>query len=379
MRWVMRCSVVMLHGNRGVLGATLCAAVASRVRLICDMRAIRLHGYNDIRFEDIPVPEPADGDALIEVSRTSICATDIEVWQSPLRFGGDDDGPLVMGHEIGGTVVDVRGDADIAPGTRVVVNNVLTCRECFWCIRGSQATCPKMRVAGLSADGGLAEYLAWPSTHVVPLSNEVDDDVAPLLEPTTVAVHAARRSGIKPGDKVAVLGCGTVGMLTVQVAAAAGAFVIAVDVREQSLELAQQLGASATVDASNADVAEALRDLTDGIGPDIVFEASGVPSVPPTAIAATRPGGATVLVGIYGHSTEFDFSDIVLGEKTVIGTVAAGPGDMAAARSMVESGAVNVKPLITDVIRIERAIPDGFERMLKPQKDVYRIVVSPRP
>ena len=204
MRWVMRCSVVMLHGNRGVLGATLCAAVASRVRLICDMRAIRLHGYNDIRFEDIPVPEPADGDALIEVSRTSICATDIEVWQSPLRFGGDDDGPLVMGHEIGGTVVDVRGDADIAPGTRVVVNNVLTCRECFWCIRGSQATCPKMRVAGLSADGGLAEYLVWPSTHVVPLSDEVDDDVAPLLEPTTVAVHAARRSGIKPGRQ----GCG---------------------------------------------------------------------------------------------------------------------------------------------------------------------------
>ena len=359
--------------------ATLHAAVASRVRLICDMRAIRLHGYNDIRFEDIPVPEPTDGDALIEVSRTSICATDIEVWQSPLRFGGDDDGPLVMGHEIGGTVVDVRGDSDVSPGTRVVVNNVLTCRECFWCIRGSQATCPKMRVAGLSADGGLAEYLVWPSTHVVPLSDEVDDDVAPLLEPTTVAVHAARRSGIKPGDKVAVLGCGTVGMLTVQVAAAAGAAVIAVDVREQSLDLAQQLGASAAVDASNADVAEALRDLTDGIGPDIVFEASGVPSVPPTAIAATRPGGATVLVGIYGHATEFDFSDIVLGEKTVIGTVAAGPGDMAAARSMVESGAVNVKPLITDVIGIERAIPDGFERMLKPQKDVYRIVVSPRP
>ena len=349
----------------------------TRGKLKVIMRAIRLHGYNDVRLEDIPVPELSDGDALIQVSHTSICATDIEVWQSPLRFGGEDDGPLVMGHEIGGTVVEVRGDADVKPDTRVVVNNVLTCRQCFWCIRGSQATCPNMRVAGLSADGGLAEYLAWPATHVVPLSEEISDNEAPLLEPTTVAVHAARRSGITPGDRVAVIGCGTVGMLTVQVAAAAGAYVVAVDVRQQSLELATELGADATVDASVADVPEALRDLTGGLGPDIVFEASGVSSLPPIAIDATRPGGTTVLVGIYGHETEFDFSGIVLPEKTVIGTVAAGPGDMESAARLVASGAVNVAPLISDVISLERGIPDGFTRMLKPQKDVFRIVVSP--
>ena len=341
------------------------------------MQAIRLHGQNDIRLEDIPVPEPALGEALIQVSHTSICATDIEVWQSPLSFGGEDDIPIVLGHEIGGTIAEVRGESEIMPGERVVVNNVLACGNCFWCARGSQATCPRMQVAGLSADGGLAEFLTWPATHLVRLPANISDEEAPLLEPTTVAVHAVRRSGVKPGDRVAVIGCGTVGLLTVQVARAAGAIVTAVDVRDQSLRLASQLGASSTVNAPAADVPDCIRDMTNGIGADIVFEASGVPSLPPTAIAATRPGGTTVLVGIYGHATDFDFSDIVLTEKTVIGSVAAGPGDMATAASMVAYRRVNLQPLISAVIDLEDAIPDGFERMLKPEKDVFRIVVSP--
>lgn len=341
------------------------------------MQAIRLHGQNDIRLEDIPVPEPAQGEALVEVSHTSICATDIEVWQSPLSFGGDDDIPIVLGHEIGGTVAEVRGKSDFKPGDRVVVNNVLACGRCFWCARASQATCPNMRVAGLSANGGLAEYLTWPSTHLVRLPANIKNEEAPLMEPTHVAVHAVRRSGIKPGDRVVVIGCGTVGLLLVQVAKAAGAFVIAVDVRDQSLVLAVKLGATHTINAPADEVPNTIRNITKGIGADIVFEASGVPSLPPTAIAATRPGGTTVLVGIYGHETEFDFSDIVLTEKTVIGSVAASPGDMVAAVSMVAHRSINVEPLISDVINLSDAIPDGFERMLQPEKDVFRIVVTP--
>ena len=341
------------------------------------MKAIRLHGMKDIRLDETPVPIPGDGDALIRISHTSICATDIEVWQHPLSFATDGGGAFAMGHEIGGTVESVNGDSDIAAGTRIVVNNVLTCRQCHWCIRGVQATCPKMRVAGLSADGGLAEYMTWPATHVIPLPDDISDAEAPLLEPTTVAVHAARRSGIMPGDRVAVMGCGTVGLLTLQTAIASGATAYAIDIRQQSLDLATQLGAAAALDATGSDLNEALLELTDGIGPDIVFETSGVSSLPAQAVALTRPGGTTVLVGIYGEPTGFDFSEIVLPEKTVIGTVAAGPGDMEGAVRLVASGKINVKPLISDVISLERGIPDGFERMLQPQKDVFRIVVSP--
>ena len=346
------------------------------------MLAIRLHGTNDIRLDEVPKPEPADGEALVRISHTSICATDIEVWQHGQSFTPEDDpdarSPLVMGHEIGGSIEMVNGGAsDIALGTRVVVNNVLTCRQCHWCIRGTQATCPQMRVAGLSADGGLAEFMTWPASHVIPLPDEISDTEAPILEPATVAVHAARRSGIKAGDRAAVIGCGTVGTLTTQAALAAGASVYAIDVRQQSLQLATELGADAAIDASTQDVKEALWDLTDGIGPDIVFETSGVPSLPPKAVQATRDGGTTVLVGIYGEATSFDFSDIVLPEKTVVGTVAAGPGDMEAAVRLVAAGKINLKPLISDVVGLGRGIPDGFERMLQPNKDVFRILVSP--
>ena len=342
------------------------------------MQAIRLHGTNDIRFEDVPDPEPAAGEALVRVSHASICATDIEVWQHGQSFNPDDDGsPFVLGHEIGGSVASVNGESEIVAGARVVVNNVLTCRQCHWCIRGGQATCPQMRVAGLSANGGLADYLTWPASHLVELPDDISDEEAPILEPTTVAVHAARRSGIKAGDCVAVMGCGTVGLLSMQAAVAAGASVFAIDVRQQSLDMAGKLGADAVINASSDDVKQVLWELTEGIGPDIVFETSGVPALPPMAVQATRDGGTTVLVGIYGETTSFDFSDIVLQEKTVIGTVAAGPGDMEAAVRMVASGKINVKPLISDIVSLERGIPDGFERMLVPQKDVFRIVVSP--
>lgn len=345
------------------------------------MLAIRLYGTNDIRLDDIPVPEPAVGEALVRISHTSICATDIEVWQHGQSFRPEDDpdagAPLVMGHEIGGSVEAVNGASNIEPGMRAVVNNVLTCRQCHWCIRGTQATCPQMRVAGLSADGGLAEFMTWPASHVIPLPDDISDSEAPILEPATVGVHAVRRSGIKAGDRAAVIGCGTVGTLTMQAALAAGASVYAIDVRQQSLELATELGADATIDASSQDVKEALWDLTDGIGPDIVFETSGVPSLPPKAVQATRDGGTTVLVGIYGENTSFDFSDIVLPEKTVVGTVAAGPGDMEAAVRLVAAGKINLKPLVSDVVGLDRGIPDGFERMLQPKKDVFRILVSP--
>lgn len=348
------------------------------------MQAVRLHGTNDLRLEDIAVPEPAPGEALIRVSHTSICQTDIEVWQHAMAFGGHGD-PYVMGHEIGGVIESFGGESwgerefgsDVDVGTRVVVNNTLTCGSCYWCVRGSQATCPTMQTAGLSANGGLAEYLTWPATHVVRLPDAIGDTEAPLIEPTTVAVHAARRSGIKPGDRVAVIGCGTVGLLTLQVAAASGATVYAVDVREQSLALARELGASQTIDASKFGVRETLLELTGGIGPDIVFEASGVGALPVQAIEAVRPAGTVVLVGIYADAAELNFRSIVLGEKTVIGTVAQAPGDMAAAVRMVAAGKVRLQPLVSAVVPLAEAIPAGFERMLAPEKDVFRIVVTP--
>lgn len=350
------------------------------------MLALRYHGNKDIRLEEISEPTAGPGEVRVRVTHTGICATDIEEWQfGPLWVQHDSpnaltgaEAPLTLGHEITGHIESVGdGVENVASGDRVAINNVLTCGDCFWCRRGQQAVCPSMAVAGLSADGGLAEFITWPADQVVTLPETVSDEEAALVEPTTVAVRAVRNSGVKAGDTVAVVGAGTVGLLTVQAFKASGARVIAIDIREQSLATAASLGADHTLNAAGGNVAEELLELTDGIGPDVVAETAGAARTPVDAINWTRRGGTTVLVGIYSATPEMNFNDIVGFERKVVGSVAAGPGDMKAAVSLIGNGSIRVKDLITAKIPLDRAIEDGFNRMLEPEKDVFRILITP--
>ena len=350
------------------------------------MLALRYHGNKDIRLDDVPEPSPGPGQVKVRVSHTGICATDIEEWQyGPLWVQHDGpnpltgrEPPLVLGHEISGQVVEAgQGVSTISPGTRVAVDNVLTCGVCFWCIRGQEAVCPHMAVAGLSGDGGLQEFMVWPADKVVPLPETVSDEEGALVEPTTAAVRAVRNSGMRAGDMVAVVGCGTVGLLTLQAFRAAGAVVIAIDILERSLQMATRLGADYAINAATQDVEAVLKGLTGGIGPDIVAETAGAARTPVDAIRWTRRGGTTVLVGIYSAAPEMDFNEIVGVERTVIGSVAAGPGDMQAAVSLIGSGRIKVRELITAKAPLSRGIEEGFNRMLRPEKDVFRILITP--
>ena len=351
------------------------------------MQAIVYHGNKDIRLENIPEPSPAPGQVKLRITNTSICATDIEEWQygplwvqyeSPNALTGQQ-APLVIGHETSGHVVELgEGVNNVSVGDRVAVNTVLICGTCFWCMRGQQAVCPNMAVAGFMADGGLAEFMVWPADHMVLLPDHISDVEAPLIEPATVAVHGVRRSGVRAGDNVAVIGCGTVGLLTLQAFKAAGARVIAVDVRDQSLKLARELGADETVNCKNENTAAAkILELTGNIGPDITAETAGAKETPRMAIEWTRRGGTALLIGIYSTTPEINFNNVVGPEITVIGSVATSPGDLEAAVELVGQGKINVKPLISETVPLSRAIEDGFERMLDHNKDVFRIVIQP--
>ncbi|NQW21695.1 MAG: alcohol dehydrogenase catalytic domain-containing protein [Chloroflexi bacterium] len=351
------------------------------------MQAIIYHANKDIRLEDIAEPTPGPGEAKIRITGTSICATDVEEWQygplwvqhgSPNALTGKQT-PLVLGHETAGTVHEIgEGVGNVSVGDRVAINTVLTCGSCFWCTRGQQSVCPSMAVAGFMADGGLAEFMVWPADKLVPMPYSISDAEGPLLEPTSVAVHAVRRSGVRPGDNVAIVGCGTVGLLTLQAFKAAGARVIAIDVREQSLTLAKEFGADEVLNSCNEEItATQVLELTGGVGPDIVVETAGVKETPRMAIEWTRRGGTTLLLGIYSTTPEINFNDVVGPEITIIGSVATSPGDLEAAVELVGSGKINVKPLISRIVPLSRAIEDGFKRMLDPNKDIYRIVIQP--
>ena len=350
------------------------------------MQALVYHGNKDIRLQDWLEPEPGPGEVKLQVTYCGICATDIEEWQfGPLyvQHGSPNPltgrmAPIIMGHEIAGRVVQCgSGVEGLEPGDRVAVQDVMSCGECFWCRRGDRSSCPRQAITGFSADGGLAEYLAWPADLCVKLPDHVGDDEASLIEPASVAVHAVRRSGVRVGNRVAVLGVGTVGLLTLQTLKAAGAIVYAIDIKARNLALASTLGADAVIDASAEDPGPALRDLTDGIGPDMTFEVSGAVEAPVQAIQWVRPRGRVVLVGIYADQPRFNFHDIVGGEKEVVGSVSLEGRDTKEAVRLLSEGKLRVRDLISDVIPLSRVIEDGFERMLSPEKDIFRILIRP--
>ncbi len=147
--------------------------------------------------------------------------------------------------------------------------------------------------------------------------------------------------------------------------------------RPQSLKMALDIGAHAAIDSSEHDAHQQLLDLTDGVGADIVVETAGAAQTPRIAINWTHPGGTTVLVGLCTESAAFDFNEIVGLERTVIGSVGASPGDMEIATQMIGRGDISVSKLVSSVIPLERVIEDGFERMLRSEDGVFRIVVAP--
>jgi (R,R)-butanediol dehydrogenase/meso-butanediol dehydrogenase/diacetyl reductase len=288
------------------------------------MKAAVYHGRRDVRIENVPEPsEPAADEVLIEVIRAAICGTDASEW---------DHGPIlcrpgvILGHEFVGRVV-ARGEAvtGLEVGDRVVSGAGISCGHCYWCRLGRTNLCDAYRTLGLQVDGGLAEYVLSPAAicHLVPAV--CSDDAAAMAQPLAVALHALSRVGQRPDESIAVIGVGGIGSFVVAGAsrrAAAGARVVAVDIEPERLATASALGASEVADANGRDLAELLLDLSAGVGFDVVIEASGAPHAPAAALAGTRRGGRTLLVGLHGESRALDLTDTILREIDIVTSVA---------------------------------------------------------
>lgn len=351
------------------------------------MKAIVLHAPKDIRYEsDFPDPSPVAGEVLLKMTYSSICQTDIEVWQhDPFGMFDSENSrrpdrvrePRIQGHEAAGIVAGLGdGVTSLKVGDRVAVENVRTCGQCFFCRKGRASLCENGRNFGFSDNGGLAELAVWPASLCIKLPDSVSNEEAPLSEPTSVGVHAVMNSDVHVGDYAAVIGCGVVGLATLQVLQAAGANVIAIDTRPESLRLATELGAVAALNPAEVSPGELLPDLTNGYGPDVVIETAGATGTALNAAQWVRNGGRAVIVGFGHEPQEVVFSQAFSGEKTVMGSSAAGTGEYKKAVDLIASGKVNVKPLISEIVPLDRGIPDGFERMLSPTKDVFRILVG---
>jgi L-iditol 2-dehydrogenase len=252
------------------------------------MKAARLHGPGDVRTHLEAVPEPRPGDALVRVDAVGICGSDLH-WFGEGGIGDSSlTAPLVLGHEIAGTV-----EGGTLDGQVVAVDPAIPCGTCDTCRRDLGHLCPEVRFAGHGAvDGGMRESMAWPVHLLYPLPPTLTAEDGALLEPLGVAIHAVDLGKLRPGTAVAVIGCGPIGLLIIQVARSRGAHVaVAVDPLPHRRELALRLGAE-----SAAAPEEKLGDIDLDVA--AAFDVVGSAAAVEIAVGAARPGGRVVLVGI---------------------------------------------------------------------------------
>jgi 2-desacetyl-2-hydroxyethyl bacteriochlorophyllide A dehydrogenase len=311
------------------------------------MKAMVLTAPGELVLEDVARPARGSRDVLVRVTHSGICGTDYKIFNGsiPVRY------PRIMGHEMAGEVVDA-GDAPFTPGDRVIVDPELWCGLCFHCRIGQTHLCPKGSLLGRDANGGFAEFLSAPATNVFPLPDDVDARSAPMIQVLTTCLHAQRQVQIFPGEQVVVLGLGVTGQLHVQLAKARGAKVIGVTRSADKRALAETLGADLTIPGDEHTV-DRVREATEGRGPDVVIETTGVVPQLASAVNMVRSGGRILMFGIItAREGALPFYDLYYKELSLINARVAKSEDYPGSIELVQRGQVRLEPLISDVMSL---------------------------
>ncbi|MFI5200706.1 MAG: L-threonine 3-dehydrogenase [Candidatus Limnocylindrales bacterium] len=276
-------------------------------------------------LRDVPVPVPGDGELLIRVEAASLCGTDLHIYRwddwAMNRLG--DGLPRVFGHEMAGRVVahgpNVRGRGEIPLGTLVAAETHLVDLSCYQCRTGREHVCANLRILGVDTDGAFAQYVALPAHNAWP-SEGLSAEIAAIQEPMGNAVHAAFVEELA-GQTVVVTGCGPIGLMTVAIANLAGAAkVFATDINPERLAIARALGADVVINAKDEDVVARLRQLTGGVGVDVVLEMSGAEIAIRQGFEAVTNGGRVSLLGIPERPITLDLaSDVIFKGLRVYG------------------------------------------------------------
>ncbi len=338
------------------------------------MKAARLYGPRDLRIEEVPVPEVAGDQVLVQIHSVGICGTDLLVYRGdlPVRPG------TTLGHECAGVVAatgpDVRRHR---VGDRVFVEASWGCGGCVYCRRGLTLHCTHKSALGRTADGAFAEYVAVPERVVHPIAENVPFDDAQASSTIGSAIRALRHVRPTVGDAAAVVGSGHAGLILMQLLRLSGPqWVAMVGTRQKRLELAGELGADLVVDARSGSPVEKVLQATEGLGVDLVGEAAATESSLGLAMQIARCGGKVLVFGIFEHSVGgFHAPDLYRKEIQLIGSK-GGFGTYEATSQLLGRGILRIKPLISHHLSLEGVV-DGFRLMDEKAPDALRIVIHP--
>jgi L-iditol 2-dehydrogenase len=339
------------------------------------MKVARLYSFDDIRIEDIPIPEIGSGDALVRTRACGICSGDVMPWYIGKKA------PLVLGHEPAGEIVEVGKDVtSFEKGERVFIHHHAPCFTCRFCRRGDYVQCSGWKGSRI-IPGGISEYILVPSLNLendsIALSEGMSFEDGTLIEPTACVVKGFRRSPVRRGDTVFIMGLGVMGMIHLLVAKHYGAGkVIGADRVKFRLDKALEFGADEVIDISANDAGESLKDITKGDMAELVVVGPNSADAMMQGLSCVRAGGQALFFtpAKPGERLTIDPNHIYFNDINIITSYSCGPADTADAFELIEKGVVSAEKLVTHRFPVEKT-GEAF-RLTAAAGDSLKCVVS---
>jgi (R,R)-butanediol dehydrogenase / meso-butanediol dehydrogenase / diacetyl reductase len=324
------------------------------------MNAVQYTGDGALELVDALAPPPTPGEVQVEVAYTGICGTDLHILHGAMDARVTM--PAVLGHEMAGRVVSLGEGVDgWAAGDPVTVMPLVSCGTCPACTSGASHICYRLVFLGIDAPGSMQSRWNVPASVLVRLPGDLSLETAALAEPTAVAVHDVRRSGLTQGESSVVVGAGPIGLLIATVARSAGAEVVVFEPNARRRAVVESLGIVA-IDPLSDDPAAWVDEWTAGAGANVAFEVSGTPAGMATAIGCLRARGRAVVVGIHATAPPVDLFRVFWRELTLLGARVYERADYEEAVRLLAAGAIPSGTLITDVVPLDAAA-DAFRAM----------------
>jgi L-iditol 2-dehydrogenase len=346
------------------------------------MTTSRLYGIGDLRIEEAPLPEPGYGEVLLKIASVGTCGSDVHYFVEGAIGDAVVTEPITMGHEFSAWIAALgegvaEEDPELAVGQLVAVEPAIPCGVCESCQHGHPNLCPHVQFCGTPPiDGVFAEYAVMPAENCFPLPEGFTPDEGALLEPLGVAIHAVDLAHLKPGQTVAVIGGGPIGLLTAAMARIAGAGeVLLTEPLESRREFALEYCADAVFDPSSEDVVRAIMEATGGRGVDVAFEAAGAPETPEHAARVARPGGKVIVIGIPSDDQMLMSASNVRRKGLTIKLVRRMKHTYPRAIAMVYSGMIDILPLATHHFGLTE-IKEAFELVATYGDGVLRAMIQ---
>ena len=313
------------------------------------MKAVNLEAPTIIGLKDISEPKRKPGEALIKIKAVGICGSDIGAYRGTNTLVSY---PRIIGHELAGELVEINENPHgFKAGDRIIVDPYLYCGSCYPCSIGRTNCCENLKVLGVHVDGGMAEYITHPADMLVPVPDALPWELIPLAEPLTIALHAVHRTKLKAGEHIAINGAGAIGLLIAQAALAYGATPVLIDVVQERLEFAQNLGIPHGIQLGKQDVLQELKKITNGRMAEVVVEASGANAAIRNTLDMVSFAGRIALTGWPKTQTELP-TDIITKKEIDIRGSRTSAGEFEEALELIVSRKVDAAKILSKVVSL---------------------------